>query len=86
VGIIRIVMNYLSEADRRHSVIGPSIASRRMILPSSSHSDPYVYRPCPIASICRNPVKLSSATGPENVMCTSELANVLFTPRNSPLM
>jgi hypothetical protein len=32
--------NYLSSADRRHSVIGPSIASSRIILPSRSHSEP----------------------------------------------
>ena len=81
-----MIIDYLSDADRIHRVIGPSIASRRIILPSSSQSDPYVYRPCPIASICRNPVKLSSAPGPENVICTSELVNELFTPRNSPLM
>ena len=59
---------YFSDEEDIHSVIGPSIASRRMILPSSSHSEPYVYSPCPIASICRNPVKLSSAPGPVNVM------------------
>ena len=34
---------YLSfVADRRHSAIGPSIASSRRILPSSSHTEPYV--------------------------------------------
>ena len=34
-----------------HSTIGPTIASKKITLASTNHSDAYVYRPCPILSI-----------------------------------
>lgn len=77
-------MNYDARG-RRHRAIGPTIASSRMMLASSSHSVPYVYSPCPTASICRygeNPV---SALAPVKAMCTSELVIAVSTPSSSPL-
>lgn len=70
---------------RRHRAIGPTIASSRIMLASSSHSVPYVYSPCPTASICRygeNPV---SALAPVKAICTSELVIAVLTPSSSPL-
>ena len=50
-----------------HNTIGPTIASKKMTLATISHSDAYVYNPCPILSIWRKLVKLLSATTGLNV-------------------
>lgn len=75
-----------------HNTIGPTIASKKIILATTNHREAYVYNPCPILSICVNDVtKLSDATGLKaaytlDPFSSNECADTVFETPNKDVL
>ena len=70
-----------------HSTIGPTIANKKMTLAIINHNDAYVYKPCPILSICKKFEKWLSATTGLKATWTLEVDAVVESiPRRAELM